>query len=341
MMSSTAPIPASWEPRFTQRHNLVIAILLGILPAFAPLMAGVGVVPQLLILAVFVVLTGLPHGALDITLLQGAGIGPLGIATAVSLYIGLAGLVIAGFEHFPTVALSLFLLVAWIHFGLGDTENLTGWHRFGECFARGGMAIAGPLLFHYDETLDLFTTLCGPSSKVHLLTLTHFVNISLCPLWLGACLLMVCLRLRSALSRSAPSKARNDNLLAAWEIVSLTLLFWLWPPLAAFGVYFCFIHSVRHLVQIAEARQPQALRWAARWMWRESWPVVCLTLILGAVLMWHWGGGLGVDAFILRFLFVGLAALTMPHMLLTYWWHRQGKPAPGDFFTRLSFSGHS
>lgn len=334
-MTRTAPIAAPWEPRFTQRHNLVIAILLGTLPVFAPWMGEVGIVPQLFILAVFVILTGLPHGALDITLLQGAGVGPLGITAALFLYIGLAGLVVAGFEYFPTMALSLFLVVAWIHFGLGDTENLSGWHRLGECFARGGMAVAGPLLFHYDETLELFVILCGQSSEASLLIVTQFANTFICPVWLSVCLLMVCLRLRAAVSRSFSSQDRNDNLLAAWEIVFLTLLFWLWPPLAAFGVYFCFIHSVRHLVQIAKARQPHSYRQAARWLWRESWPVVGLTLILGAVLMWYWGGGLNLDALILRLLFVGLAALTMPHMLLTYWWHRRGKPAPGEFLTKF------
>jgi Brp/Blh family beta-carotene 15,15'-monooxygenase len=340
-MSSTATVPVSWEPEFTRKHNLFIAVLLGILPVFAYWMSSVGIVPQLFILTVFVVLTGLPHGALDITLLRGAGIGPLGMTGALIIYIGLAALVVAGFDRFPAVALTLFLGVAWIHFGLGDTENLTGWQRFGECFARGGLSIAGPLAFHHDETLGLFTQLCGPASQGNLLEMTHFVKWYLCPFWLAACLLMVSLRLRSALYRSSSPKARNDDFLAAWEIVSLVLLFWLWPPLAAFGVYFCLVHSVRHLIQLTEARQPHDLRLALRWLWRESWPVIGLTLLLGAVLTWHWGGGLELDTLVLRLLFIGLAALTMPHMLLTYWWYHRGKPIPGDFFTKLKFTLHS
>ena len=297
-------------------------------------MAGVGVVPQLFVLAAFVVLTGLPHGALDIALLRGAGIGPLGIKVALGIYIGLAGLVIAGFDHFPTMALFLFLVVAWIHFGLGDTENLAGWRRCGECFARGGLAIAGPIMFHPDETLDLFTQLCGPSGGLQVAAMTHFLKLFVCPFWLAFCPLMVVLRIRSALARSLSSTARYAHLLAAWEIVSLALLFWLWPPLAAFGVYFCLVHSLRHLVQLGAARQPHSFRLAARWLWQESWPMISLTLILGAFLAWHWGGGLSPDTVILRLLFVGLAALTMPHMLLTYWWHRRGEPVPGDFFAK-------
>jgi Brp/Blh family beta-carotene 15,15'-monooxygenase len=333
-MSSTAPISSAWEPGFTQKHNLFIAFLLGILPAFSPWMAGVGVAPQIFILAAFVVLTGLPHGALDITLLRGAGIGPLGLTTALVIYLGLAGLVVASFDHFPTMALFLFLVVAWIHFGLGDTENLAGWRRYGECFARGGLAIAGPMLFYPDETLDLFTQLCGPAGGLHVAAMTHFFRLFICPLWVAVCALMVGMRIRSALGRSLSSTTRCAHLLAAWEIVSLTLLFWLWPPLAAFGVYFCLVHSLRHLAQLGAARQPHAFRLAARWLWQESWPVILVTLILGAFLAWHWSGGLSPDTLILRLLFVGLAALTMPHMLLTYWWHRRGEPIPGDFFAK-------
>ncbi|MEX1113951.1 MAG: Brp/Blh family beta-carotene 15,15'-dioxygenase, partial [Akkermansiaceae bacterium] len=325
---------ASWEPGFTKRHNLLIGIFLGILPFFGPWIASVGVVPQLFILTIFVILTGLPHGALDITLLRGGGIGPSGMTIALVIYIGLAVSVVVCFVRFPTVALTLFLIVAWLHFGLGDTENLVGWQRFGECFARGGLSIAGPIAFHGHGTTDLFIQLCGPSSKLNLLEMMQFAKWFVYPCWLAACLLMISLRLRSAFSGSFSTKARNDHFLVAWEIISLILLFWLWPPLAAFGIYFCLIHSVRHLVQLAEARQPHDFRLALRWVWLESWPVVCLTLILSSVLIWYWGGGLKLDTLVLRLVFISLAGLTMPHMLLTYWWHRRAKPTPGCLSSR-------
>jgi len=333
-MSSTVPASASWGPGFAQNHNLFIAVLLGILPVFAPWLAGVGLGPQVFVLAVFVVLTGLPHGALDVTLLRGAGIGPLGLAAALVIYIGLAGLVVAGFDFFPTVALFLFLVVAWIHFGLGDTEDLAGWRRGGESFARGGMAIAGPITFHPDETLALFTQLGGRGGELHVAAMTHFFERFVCPLWLAVAVLMVGLRIRSALGRPLSPVDRRAHFLAGWEMVSLALLFWLWPPLAAFGVYFCVVHSVRHLAELGAARQPNSFPLAVRWLWQESWPVIGLTLILGAFLAWHWGGGLSPDTLVLRLVFVGLAALTMPHMLLTYWWHRRGEPVPGNFLTR-------
>ena len=36
----------------------------------------------------------------------------------------------------------------------------------------------------------------------------------------------------------------------------------------------------------------------------------------------------------MRVIFWGLSALTMPHMILTAWWHRRGDPQPGDLFAR-------
>ncbi|MEY4939364.1 MAG: hypothetical protein RIQ93_1099, partial [Verrucomicrobiota bacterium] len=243
-MNTTPPTAASWGPEFAQKHNLCVAILLGVLPVFAPWLGGVELGPQLFVLAALVVLTGLPHGALDITLLRGAGIGPLALSFSLILYVALAGLVVAGFDYFPTMALFLFLVVAWIHFGLGDTENLAGWRRVGECFVRGGMAIAGPITFYPDETLALFIQLCGPAGGAHVATMTHFFERFVCPFWLVVAALMVGLRIRSAAGRSLSSSARRAHFLAAWEMTFLALLFWLWPPLAAFGVYFCVVHSV-------------------------------------------------------------------------------------------------
>ncbi len=331
VMSGRATISTPWEPRVSLKHSGFIAVLLCILPAFTPWMAGIGLMPQLVILTIFVVIAGLPHGALDMTLLKGAGIGRAGLAAAFAGYLGLAGLVGAGFAYFPTTALLIFLGVAWLHFGLGDTEDLAGWHRGVECFARGGLAIAGPLTFHPVETLGLFTQLGGPASALHLAAIGDCFSFVAGPLWLGACLLVAGLRLRSALFMEASPGARLPHFLAAWEMVFLTLLFWLWPPLAAFGIYFCLVHSVRHLIHLAAARRPHDFPWAVRWLWRESWPIVGLTLVIGAILLWQWGGGISQDTLLLRLVFVGLAALTMPHMLLTYWWHRRGESAPGDF----------
>jgi hypothetical protein len=36
----------------------------------------------------------------------------------------------------------------------------------------------------------------------------------------------------------------------------------------------------------------------------------------------------------MRLIFWGLSALTLPHMILTAWWHGRGDPQPGDLFAR-------
>jgi hypothetical protein len=35
----------------------------------------------------------------------------------------------------------------------------------------------------------------------------------------------------------------------------------------------------------------------------------------------------------MRTVFWGLSALTMPHMILTTWWHYRSEPQPGDLFS--------
>jgi hypothetical protein len=40
------------------------------------------------------------------------------------------------------------------------------------------------------------------------------------------------------------------------------------------------------------------------------------------------------DQTMIRTVFWGLSALTVPHMILTTWWHGRGDPTPGDLFAR-------
>jgi Brp/Blh family beta-carotene 15,15'-monooxygenase len=81
-------------------------------------------------------------------------------------------------------------------------------------------------------------------------------------------------------------------------------------PLIAFTVYFCGMHSLRHLLRTQQyVNLP-----VSRLLW------ICLLPMLGTsalvALGWLYLPTSSYDSRILQFVFVTLAALTVPHMLL-------------------------
>ena len=82
------------------------------------------------------------------------------------------------------------------------------------------------------------------------------------------------------------------------------------PPLVGFTVYFCGMHSARHLLRTAER---------ARLSWLRLALVACVPM-LGTVatgfVAWRLMAQLPVDAVAIRIVFIGLAALTVPHMVI-------------------------
>jgi Brp/Blh family beta-carotene 15,15'-monooxygenase len=99
--------------------------------------------------------------------------------------------------------------------------------------------------------------------------------------------------------------------LSALEYAGLLALAYVAPPLIYFTLYFCLLHSPRHLsglLRYANPKQrPRLLRMALIY--------TVLTLILIAILYYFWSE-LPIDSLILRLVFIGLAAVTVPHMIL-------------------------
>jgi beta-carotene 15,15'-dioxygenase len=317
---------SAWFPAFQRRHTLFVVALLGAALALSPFAPQVSLAWQLAILALAVALFGLPHGALDLALVRGAALGSWrALAAAIGVYLLVSSAVLALWIALPVAALFGFLAIAVIHFGLGDTEDRHGPQRAVEVIARGGFAGIAPLVFHPQTTRDLFALLVGPASSGHLDAALAAITPPAAWLWI-ACLL-VALAWRS-LQRTP------GWLSAAAELLLTAAIFAAFHPLTAFLLYFCFVHSVRHIADLGAARFPESAARARRWLLLESLPFTLATVALGALAWWGFARTVDFDAAMMRVIFWGLSALTMPHMLLTAWWHARGEPPPGDLFAR-------
>lgn len=317
---------STWLSAFQRSHTIFVIVLLAAALALSPLVPVVPPGLQLTILALAVIVFGLPHGALDLALVRGAARGSWrALACAIGVYLVVAAAVLAIWIAFPVAALFAFLVIAVIHFGLGDTEDLHGPQRALEVVARGGFAGIAPFVFHPQTTRDLFALLVGPNSTATLDATLALVTAPATWLWV-ACLVV-------ALVWRLWSRARGW-LPAASEILLTTAIFAVFHPLAAFLLYFCFVHSVRHIADLGAARFPDSAPRARRWLLVESLPFTLATVLLGALAWFAFARAIDFDAAMMRLIFWGLSALTMPHMILTAWWHSRGEPQPGDLFGR-------
>jgi Brp/Blh family beta-carotene 15,15'-monooxygenase len=316
---------STWFPAFQRRHTLFVVALLAAALALSPFVPAVPLAWQLIILALAVVVFGLPHGALDLALVQGASRGSwTALAGAVAVYLVVSAAVLAVWITAPVAALFAFLAIAIIHFGLGDTEDLHGPQRAVEVIARGGFAGIAPMVFHPQTARDLFALLVGPVSTADLDAALAFIIPLATWLWTACLALALAWRIIQRSPGWLPAVA---------ELLLTTAIFAVFHPLAAFLLYFCFVHSVRHIADLGAARFPDSAARASRWLLLESLPFTLATVVLGAIAWLAFARTINFDEAMMRIIFWGLSALTMPHMILTAWWHGRGDPQPGDLFS--------
>ncbi len=317
---------STWHSTFRRHHTQAVVAMLIVGLAGSPWVPPASHATQLIFLALAVAIFGLPHGALDLTLVGGAfGVSRRALAAAIGIYLVISAAVVALWLLAPVLALMGFLGIAIIHFGLGDTDELRLYQRGIEAMARGGFAGIAPLVFHPVTTRDLFAMLVGPSSSNALDAALTFLIPLVTWLWLSCLVIALIWRLIQ----------RKIGWLSAVAEMLLTLsLFAVFHPLTAFLVYFCFIHSIRHLADLGAARFPNSGLLARRWLGIESLPLTAITVLLGGVAYLVFGGSMRLDEAMMRVIFWGLSALTMPHMILTAWWHSRGDPMPSNLFTR-------
>ena len=264
---------------------------------------------SLLIFCFILILTlGVSHGALD--LLRGEKILKPILKGRWFLvfypgYISLSLFVIICWILFPSISLLIFLLVAGYHFGEEDLSffkeeqglifNMTG-------FLKGFLIITLSLHFNFETTSTFFNYLMvdtTPFSDLRSYTPVLFA-INLLLLIMGTIYLF--------------KKHLNELVLILLEIILIIISFKYLPLILAFTLYFCFLHSSKHITGLAKELDSDDLINGFRLFAKKAIPLTVLTGI----------GALGVVFFlnhsltenIIQTIFIGLASLTLPHILL-------------------------
>ena len=222
------------------------------------------------------------------------------------LYLMVSLLVILFWLKFPNTVLSLFLIVAAYHFGKEDTvftfkkKFLIAESLF---FLKGSSVIIAPLLFQRNATNEIFNILNFYVFE-HSIFSDQFLVIFLC------------LSLVSAIFISNKKKV-DLKAIMIMDFLSLVILNFFLTPILAFTFYFCFLHSIRHSITLI-FELDKSLKIGFKKFVGRALPLTLVTGIFFLISIYFLNNFYTLDEAIYKVIFIGLASLTFPHILLEY-----------------------
>ena len=218
------------------------------------------------------------------------------------IYIFCCLLVIFFWKMLPFISLILFLLVASYHFGKEDSfVRSIGKKKIISILylLKGSLVVIAPLLFHTEETLQIFQILSVNLILPH----ENYLLVSLLISFIANLIIM--------------NSSNNEGfLLADWvTILTLNVFF---SPLVAFTIYFCFLHSVRHSFGLIYEMDKKNFKAGLNNFVKKALPLTVVTAVLFILSVYILTNYYVLDDAILKVIFIGLASLTFPHILLEY-----------------------
>ena len=284
-------------------HSLIFFNLCIFLSAFEYLRNN-----NLLILSIFLILSlGISHGALDH--IKGKKLLKIfnyrSTITFYILYIFIGLSVILLWLLFPKIVLLAFLIIASFHFGKEDSEFIS--YKPNQdliYFFKGSLIITAPLLFHKSETLEIFNNLHFDISQ-NVLISNEFL------------ILFIIISFYANIFISLKQQLDIKSLLIM-DFISILILNYFLSPILAFTVYFCFLHSVRHSFKLSNELNKKNFVKGIKEFIIKAIPLTILTAIMFLISLLFLKNYYILDSAISKVIFIGLASLTFPHILLEY-----------------------
>ena len=262
---------------------------------------------NLLIISLFLILTiGISHGSLDHIkgkkLIKVLGFKSASIFYFSYIFVGL--ITILTWFLFPKFLLLLFLIIAAFHFGKEDSEFINKNKNFEIIyFLKGSLVIVAPLLFHKSETLSIFKSLNFDISQNDLVDneiLYLFIFLSFVS------------NIILSLNKNFDSKS-----LLLMDFLSLLILNYFLNPIIAFTIYFCFLHSIRHSISLIKEINKNLKKGLPIFI-KKAMPLTIVTIFAYFFSIYFLNNYNEFNESVYKAIFIGLASLTFPHILLEY-----------------------
>ena len=227
-------------------------------------------------------------------------------------YILIALIVIFLWILIPYVSLIIFLMVASYHFGKEDTQFLTienSYYNQFLFFLKGSLIVFAPMYFHFDETISIFRLLLIENETFYKFldliesnrVLLYFVILS---------------TLANILLFTKNFELKKFTIFL--DYFSILIINYYFSPLVAFTIYFCFLHSIRHSISLMSELDENNLGNGFKIFIKKALPLTFITAIFCVIGLYLLNNTYNFDSSILKIIFIGLASLTFPHILLEY-----------------------
>jgi len=265
------------------------------------------------VLAVLVAMVGLPHGAADHRFAKPRLEPVLGAAwlpVFLVVYLGVAVVFACGWFVAPAATILVFLLASAWHFGQEEPRLPIGPRILRPLFrfARGGLVIWTPLVFHGREVSEILGLVALGGSDP---AIQHATGLLTVCSWIMLPIAAVAWVLEGLVAATRSGQVRRVLIADTALVASLVTLFAVASPLVSFPVYFCAWHSARGLRRLRRELG-------------ESWPELATSLApltaaaiaLVGLATWLVLGGSGWNETLIRATFIGLSAVAVPHLLL-------------------------
>ena len=234
-------------------------------------------------------------------------------------YILVAILVIIIWTIIPFISLMIFLLVASYHFGKEDTQFLINENSYFNqllFFLKGSLIIIAPMFFHFEQTVAIFKLLLVDNeifySTLEFIEVNKILPIAIILSSLSSIFLFL-------------RKFEIKKFIVLFDYFSILVLNYYLTPLVAFTVYFCFLHSIRHSITLIYEIDKNDFKNGLKVFGQKVLPLTILTAIFCLIGLYLLNNNFDFDSSILKIIFIGLASLTFPHILLEYFLEKNEK----------------
>ena len=267
-----------------------------------------------LVCLLLILIIGVSHGSLDH--IKGRKLLRIfqinNIITFYTSYFLLAATIIILWVLSPTVVLIAFLIVASFHFGKEDTQFLIDNNSYLNqflFFLKGSLVILAPLYFNFNETVSIFKLLLIENESfyqsLNVIENNNFLIIGIVLSTLSSIILFF-------------KKFELRKFTIFFDYFSIIIINMHFSPLIAFTIYFCFLHSIRHSISLITELDQESLRNGLLIFIKKATPLTILTAIFCLTGLYFLDNNYNLDSAILKLIFIGLASLTFPHILLEY-----------------------
>ena len=267
-----------------------------------------------LVCLLLILIIGVSHGSLDH--IKGRKLLKIfqinNIITFYTSYFLLAVTIIILWVLLPTIVLIAFLIVASFHFGKEDTQFLIDNNSYLNqflFFLKGSLVILAPLYFNFNETVSIFKLLLIENESfyrsLNVIENNNFLIIGIVLSALSSIILFF-------------KKFELKKFTIFFDYFSIIIINMHFSPLIAFTIYFCFLHSIRHSISLITELDQESLRNGLLVFIKKAAPLTILTAIFCLIGLYFLNNNYNLDSAILKLIFIGLASLTFPHILLEY-----------------------